>query len=74
MKLETKCVIAEMTGEALIGATMSIILRKTIFPKCKSGDKVIATLGTAVMAWMVGRSFCKEFYEFCDGVFGTDLI
>lgn len=73
MKLETKCEIAEMTGEILIGSAAGIIMTETIFPKCNKMQKVVVTLGSSIVIGMIGRTFGEKFYEYCDEYFGTEF-
>jgi hypothetical protein len=74
MKTETKCFIAEQVCEGIMGGAVGIILSNNILPKCNNNaEKVVVTLGTTVVGWMLGRSFAKQFYAYCDYNFGTDF-
>lgn len=73
MTKEEKCMIAETIGEAILGAAIGVCLDKTVMPKCNGCEKAVVALGTAVGGWMIGRSFAKTFYKFCDGVFDTEF-
>ena len=73
MTKEKKCYYAEMIGEALMGAAVATCINKTVMPKCNGCEKIAVTLGAAVGGWMIGRSFAKTFYKFCDEVFDTDF-
>jgi len=73
MDKETKCVLAEAACELVLGAAIGVGLNKFVLPKCDPVEKVVVTAGTCVGSWMLGRGFCKQFYKFCDGVFGTDF-
>ena len=74
MKTETKCLIVEQVCEAAIGGALGIILTNNVLPTCNNKtEKVVVTLGAAVGGWMLGRSFAKKFYTYCDYNFGTDF-
>lgn len=74
MDTETKCMIAEAIGEAMLGGAIGVGLVNHVYPKCDSNtEKVIMTLGTMVGSWMIGRAFGKQFYKFCDSAFDTDF-
>lgn len=74
MEKETKCMIGEQVGEALIGGAMSVVITKTIFPKLNGfGEKFVVTAGSGVGAWIIGRAWAKSWFKFCDQVFDTDF-
>lgn len=72
-KTMKKCVIAEQVCEVLIGGASAIILNKTVTPKCNGLETIVVGLGSSVLGCMVGRSFAKKFYKFCDDTFDTEF-
>lgn len=74
MTIEKKCEIAEQVCEFTLGAAIGIVTTGCVLPKCKNGlEKAVVMLGTGIGGWMIGRSFAKQFYKFCDVVFDTDF-
>lgn len=68
-----KCVVAEQICELLIGGAIGIGVSKTVMPKCNIAEKVVVTLGSALVTYMIGNAFGKKFYKFCDTTFDTEF-
>lgn len=75
MKKETKCVIGEVVGEVILGAAVGIAELKFVDPHLNTKfEKTAIHMGTMVGSWMLGRAWAKEYYGFCDKMFGTDFM
>lgn len=74
MTTESKLMIAETIGEGLIGGAIGVVVVNNILPECDNKhDKVLVTAGGIIVSWLLGRKFAKEFYEWGDAVFDTDM-
>lgn len=74
--METKekvCIAVEIASELAMGAAISILQRKFVDPHLSKGEKILVDIGTMPAAWMLGRSFAKMWYKFCDAAFDTDF-
>ena len=72
MDKTTGAIVAAFVCEGLAGATLGIIFRQHIFPKCGKVDSVIVLAGGLLGSWYLGRKVNKEVCEYCDEVFDTD--
>ena len=72
MKTEKALVIAENVMEFAIGWTIGGVVYSVVKPK-KGIDSILTTVGTAAIAFVVGRKFCKEFTELCENKLDVDL-
>ena len=72
MKTEDKLVIVEQVLEFALGWTIGGVVHSVVKPK-KGVDSILTTVGTAAIAFVAGRHFCKEFVELCDNKFDIDL-
>lgn len=73
METEQKCKIAEQIGEFVLGMAVGAVLNNTVLPKCNKFEKAIVVTGAGISSWMLGRTFAKHFYKFCDAAFDTDF-
>lgn len=73
MNKRTMCLVAEQVGELAMGAAISIILDKTVMPKCTTAEKVLVQLGAMPCGWMLGRAWGKSFLKWCDEMFDTEF-
>lgn len=75
MTKETKCIVAGIIGSGLIGTAIGTTVNNCILPKCNSiADKAVVMLGSSVIAFSAGGVFAEQWYEFCDNVFGTNIM
>ena len=73
MDVYKKCNIAEQVGEAILGASIGLILTNNLFPKCSNNvEKIVLTAGAGIGGWIAGRVWAKHFYKFCDETFDTN--
>ena len=72
MSTEKKLIVAEQICEFAIGWTIGGITNAVVKPK-GAFDGVLTTVGSMAIAFVVGRTFGKEFAEACDNKLGTDL-
>ena len=73
MNKEIKCFIAEQVGEVFLAGATFIALKKTVFPKCSTGEQLVVTLGSTIGVWAVSRSVAKKWFKFCDDMFDTEF-
>lgn len=67
-----KIVIAEQVCEFAIGWTIGGVVHSVVKPK-KGIDNILTTVGTAAIAFIVGRAFGNAVTEICDKKFGIDM-
>ena len=73
MKKETKCLIAEFVGEAFMGTAIATVLTKFVYSKCDKVEKIMVTVGTLPVSWMLGRAWAKKWLKFCNETFDTNF-
>lgn len=74
MSKEEMIVVGGKVFSFCIGYTIGTWAKNVIHPSCNKLEKVVTTIGACGVAWAVDRVAKKPYYEFCDQIFGTELV